>query len=135
MAAAIGAGGAFFVVHEMTMLKFPLASIGREEIPDTRAATGYRFLKHVACHTEKLLDLGDGEATGSGVGMEAGAKQNLIGIDVPDPCDHLLMHEEGLEPPGATLHDSKKLLPSDRQRIAAEPPCEVGLQTLLIKQR
>ena len=93
MAAIVRAGGPFFAVDEVATLEFPLASIRCEEISNARAATRNGFLKHFFGHLEEVLDFGNGEATGFGIGVKPGAEQDFVRINVSDPCDHLLVHE------------------------------------------
>ena len=93
MAAIVRAGGPFFAVDEVATLEFPLASIRCKEISNTRAATRNGFLKHFFGDVKEDVDVGNGEATGDGIGVKAGAEQDLVRINVSDPCDHLLVHE------------------------------------------
>ena len=133
MAAAIRTGQPFFAVYEVTTLEIPLGTIWGKEVTYARASAGNGVLKHLLCHPMQVLEPGDGQPIGSSVGMQTGPEQNLIGIDVPDSCNHLLVHQERLEPTGAALHDLKKLLPGDGERVAAEPAGKVVLQTAWIE--
>jgi hypothetical protein len=67
--------------------------------------------------------------------MQPGSEQYLIGVDVPNPRNGLLMHEEGLQSAVASLDDPEKVLAADCQWIAAESPGEIVLKLLRINQR
>ena len=43
------------------------------------------------------------EPTDREIGVKAGAEENFIRIDVPDPRDHLLVHQEGFDPATSLL--------------------------------
>ena len=132
-AAAVRAGSSFFGVHEMAMLEVALAPVGREKIAYARAAAGNGFLEHFPRHPKQFLYFGNGEAACPGIRMEPGAKQDFIGVDVPDACNDLLVHEQRFESARTSLHDTEKLILGHRQRVASEPAGEVFLKALLIK--
>ena len=74
------------------MLKLPFSSVRREEIPYARASAGNGFVQHLPCHLIEVLNLGDWKTAGLNVRMQAGSKENFIGVDISNSGDRLLMH-------------------------------------------
>jgi hypothetical protein len=42
--------------------------------------------------------------------VQTGSKENLIRVDISDPSDNLLMHQERFEPATSFLQNSHKVL-------------------------
>jgi hypothetical protein len=53
--------------------------------------------------------------------MDAGLKQDLIGVQVSDARQYALVHEHGLDHPASGCKMFLKLLPSHGQRVRAQP--------------
>ena len=74
------------------MLKLPFSSVRREEIPYARASAGNGFVQHLPYHLIEALNFGDWKTAGLHVRMQAGSKENFIGVDIANSGDRLLMH-------------------------------------------
>jgi hypothetical protein len=42
--------------------------------------------------------------------VQTGPKENFIRVDIPDPGDNLLMHQERFEPPTSLLQEPLEIL-------------------------
>jgi len=96
-AATVWTGLPFLPIHEVVVLVATFSSIGCEKVPDTRSATGNRGLKNRLHRVVYLKSRGLTQVTDVPIRMQPGAKQYLVGIDIPDTCNDLLTHEQGLE--------------------------------------
>ena len=67
--------------------------------------------------------------------MEAGPEQYFIRIDVTDPGNGLLMHEQRFESAPARRHQLYELLASHAQRFVPESPADVVLEAGSIEER
>ena len=135
MTASIRAGQSFLPIDEMSLLKLPFGSVRREEISNARTSTGNRLLQHVPCHLVEPLNLGDGKSARLGVRMQAGSKENFIGVDISNSGDRLLMHQQWLQPTMACFDQSVEVFPRDRQWIAAKAPGEIAVEAWSIQKR
>ena len=68
------------------------ASVGREEISDTGSPTGDRGPEHRLHRVIQLEPRGLAEVTDVPIRMQAGTKQNLVRIDIPDSRNDFLPH-------------------------------------------
>ncbi len=58
----------------------------------------------------ELFNPGRRKPAGLNMRVQTGSKENLIRVDIPDPGDDLLMHQEGFEPATSLLQQSHKVL-------------------------
>ena len=96
------------------------SAIRRQKIPDARAAITngvQQDLLHRVIEPPDCLGL---QPAGHSIGMKSGAIQDFIRIDVADPGNDLLMHEQGFEAAAAPHHQLSKLFPRDGQRVTSE---------------
>ncbi len=65
--------------------------------------------------------------------MKAGPKENLIRVDVPDPGNHLLVHQEGFNPPTSLMQNPHKILLRCREGIHSKSAGEIPIQSGFIQ--
>jgi len=121
-AASGRAGLPGLVIHQMPLLISPSAPVRRHEIPDAGATRTDGLGQH---RPHRLVEPPDGPITqpaGSPIRMQASAIQNFVRVDVADPGNHLLMHQQGLHTASAILDHLPEALPGDGERIASKPP-------------
>jgi hypothetical protein len=66
--------------------------------------------------------------------MEPGAKENFVRVNIPNPCDHLLMHQQRLQPSMPGLHETDKLIARYREGIDPEAASTVTVKSCPIEQ-
>ncbi len=113
----------------------PFRSIRGEEVPHAGPPAGYRLVKDLSCHLIQLLDRLRPKNRCDRIGMYSDAKQNFVGVDIPDAGDGLLVHQQGLEPTPTASDNLVKSFCRDRQRIMPKTPVEIPFQPGLIEQR
>src|SRR6266540_6295307 len=97
--AALGRTGlSGFVVDAMLFPVVPLGPVRRQKIPDAGAAGLDRFREDFLHAVVQPLDRGKLQPACRPIGMEPGAVQDFIRIDVDDAGDRLLVHEQRLKP-------------------------------------
>jgi hypothetical protein len=67
--------------------------------------------------------------------MEAGAEQDLIGVNIPDTRELLLMHEQGFDPAATLRYQRQELIPWHSQRIVSKSPSGITLQFVRAQER
>ena len=67
--------------------------------------------------------------------MKPRPEEDLVGINVPNPRDNLLAHQQGLQPAARRPEQLQELITIDRQGIMAEPSGRIPLQSRLVEQR
>ncbi len=67
--------------------------------------------------------------------MESGAKQYFIRVNIPNPRDHLLMHQQRLEASTPGLHEKDELIAWRREGIDPEAASTIAVEACLIEQR
>lgn len=87
---------AFFAIDKMMPFVLSAGPVWCKEILHARPPALNGILKNRLHHMMKSRDSGGGEATGDDTGIKPGAKKNLIGINIPDAGDDLLMHQQRL---------------------------------------
>lgn len=98
----------------MALFVLPFCSIRGKKIPHARTATGNRAVKHLSSYKEKPFDSGGRKTISRDIGVQSCAKENLIRIDVPDPGNSLLVHEQWFQPAPPTLDEPIKVFQRDR---------------------
>ena len=63
------------------------------------------------------------------------SKKNLIRVDIPDPGNDLLMHQEGFESATSRLQQFHKVLLRRGERIQAKSAGEISIKSCRIQQR
>jgi len=91
-AAMVWTGLALLPVDQVMVLVGAFPSVGREEIPHTGSPTGDRGLEHCLHRVIELKFRGLAEVTDVPIRMQAGAKQNLVRVDIPDSRNDFLPH-------------------------------------------
>ena len=82
----------FFAIHEMPTLVVAFCAIRCIEVLDARSATRNRLAKHRLHGVIERHNRSPAQPMHLTVRMEPGAKKNFVGINIPNSCDHLLMH-------------------------------------------
>ena len=85
-------GLALLPVDQVVPLVVAFASIRCEEIPHTGSPTGDCGLEHCLHRVIELKFRGLAEVTDVPIRMQAGAKQNLVRVDIPDSRNDFLPH-------------------------------------------
>lgn len=67
--------------------------------------------------------------------VQTGSKENLVRIDIPDPGDDLLVHQEGFEPATSRLQQFHKIRLRHGERIESKSASDVSIKTRPIQQR
>ena len=68
------------------------------------------------------------------VRMEPGAKENFVRVNIPNPCDHLLMHQQRLQPSTPGLHETDELIARHREGIDPKAASTVAVKSCPIEQ-
>jgi len=95
--ASVGTGLSLFPIGEMKLLVSTFAPVGGEEIAYAGSPAGNGFFQN---RLHRLIQLRPRRLTNPrcrSVRMKPDPKQNLVRIDIADPGDHLLVHQERLE--------------------------------------
>jgi hypothetical protein len=66
--------------------------------------------------------------------MESGAKKDFIRVNIPNPCDHLLMHQQRLEASTSGLHEMDELIAWHREGIDPEAASTIAVESCPIEQ-
>jgi hypothetical protein len=119
----------------MALFVSPFCSIRGKKIPHARTAAGNRAVKHLLSYKEKPFNSGGRKTISRDIGVQSCAKENLIRIDVPNPGNSLLVHEQWFQPAPPTLDEPTKIFQRDRQGITAEPAGDISIEPLLVQQR
>ena len=69
------------------------------------------------------------------VRMEPGTKENFVRVNIPNPCDHLLMHQQGLQASTPVLHETYELIALHREGIDPKAASAVAVKSCPIQQR
>jgi hypothetical protein len=67
--------------------------------------------------------------------VQTRSKENLIRVDIPDPGDNLLMHQEGFKPATSRLQQFHKVLLRRGERIQAKSAGAISIKSHPIQQR
>jgi hypothetical protein len=86
-------------------------------------------------YAKEPFDPGGRKTVGLNIGVQFRAKENLIRVNVPNPCDRLLMHEQRFQPASSALEEPMKILRGHRQGIVTESAGDVPIETFLVQQR
>ena len=93
----------------MALFVSPFCSIRGKEIPHARTAAGNRAVKHLSNYKEKPFDPGGRKTISRDIGVQSRAKEDFIRIDVPNPGNSLLVHEQWFQPGPPTLEEPIKI--------------------------
>jgi hypothetical protein len=109
-ATVIGTRLVGFSIYQMPPLVLPLCSIRGEEIPDARPATSDRFMEDLTHGVVEAFNPAHRKSADLNMRVQTGPKENFIRVDIPDPGDNLLMHQERFEPPTSLLQEPLEIL-------------------------
>ncbi len=132
-AAAVGAGLTFFAIDEMAALILAFCAVRCKEILDARSTAGNRLSQHclhsvIESDNHRLAQL-----TCHAVRMESRAKEHFVRVNISDSCDHLLMHQQRLQPSTSGFHQTDKLIARHREGIDPEAASAVAVDACLIE--
>lgn len=99
-----------FPIDPMLMFVLSLGSIGSKKIADARPSCENRLFKNLSRDLVETFDLWHGQAIDLSIWVVSGPKENLVRVNVPDPGNNLLMHEERFQPTPPLSEDSYKVL-------------------------
>src|SRR4029077_9224329 len=100
----------FFAIDEMAALVSPFCAVRCVEILDARPATGNRLVQYRLDRGIERVYRRPAQATHLKGRMQPGAKDNFVRVNIPNPCDHLLMHQERLEASSPRLQETDELV-------------------------
>jgi hypothetical protein len=66
--------------------------------------------------------------------MESGAKQYFIRVNISNPCDDLLMHQQWLQPSTPGLQEMDELISWHREGIDPEAASTIAVEACPIEQ-
>jgi hypothetical protein len=119
----------------MALFVLPFCSIWSKKIPHARTAAGNRAVKHLSSYKEKPFDSGGRKTISWNIGVQSRTKEDLIRIDVPNPGNSLLVHEQRFQPAPPVLEEPTKIFQRDRQGVVTESSGDIPVEALLIQQR
>src|SRR5688572_720109 len=93
-AAAIRTELTFFAIDKMAPLVSTFCAIRCIEVLDARSPQGNCLVQH---HLHRVVERAycrPAQPTHITVRMESGVKENFVRVNVPNPCNHLLMHQQ-----------------------------------------
>src|SRR5438034_6974804 len=105
------------------------------EILDAGSATGNRLSKHRLHGAMERDNRSSAQPIHLTVRMEPGTKENFVRVNIPNPCDHLLMHQQGLQASTPGLHVTDELIARHREGIDPEAASTITVESLPIEQR
>lgn len=91
-------------------------------------------MEHLTHNLVKLFNPGHRQSADLNMRVQTGAKENFIRIDIPDPGDDLLMHQERFEPATSCLQQSHKTLLRRGERIQPKSAGAVAIKSCSIQQ-
>lgn len=100
----------FFPINPMLVFVLSLGSIGSKKIADARPSCKNRLFKNLPRDLVETFDLCHRQAVDLSIWVVSGPEKNLIRVNVPDPRNDLLVHEERLQPTPPLSEDSYKVL-------------------------
>jgi len=83
----------------------------------------------------ELFNLSHRQSADLNMRVQTGSKENLIRVDIPDPGDDLLMHQERFEPATSRLQQFHKVLLRHGKRIQAKSTGKISIKSRPIQQR
>lgn len=83
----------------------------------------------------KFFNPGHRQSTDLNMRVQTGSKKNLIRVDIPNPSDDLLMHQERFEPATSRLQQIHKVLLRCGERIQSKSAGEISIKSCPIQQR
>lgn len=83
----------------------------------------------------ELFKLTHRQPTDLSMWVQTGSKENLIRVDIADPGDDLLMHQERFEPATSRLQQFHKVLLRRGERIQSKSAGEISIKSRPIQQR
>jgi hypothetical protein len=89
-------------------------------IPNGTSPRGNGLHKNPFERLKQGCNLGVGQTIGPGTGMNSSPKQGLVGVDIPDPGNPLLIQEHGLDPGTGGMDNFFKCLKIQAQRFGAK---------------
>ena len=129
----VGTGLTFFTIDKMALFVVTCA-VWSKEILDAGATTGNRLAQHRLHRFIKFTDRCLTQPIHFTVWMELGAKEDFVRVNIPNPRDHLLMHQQRLQPAAPGLHETDEFIARHRERIDPKAASAVTIEAGLIEQ-
>jgi hypothetical protein len=126
-AATVGAELTFFAIHKMTVFVLTFRAVRRKEIFDTGSATGNCLTQHRLYRVIESDDRAPTQSIHFTVRMESGTKENFVRVNIPNPGNHLLMHQQWLQPTTPGSHEMDKFIARHREGIDPETTGAIGV--------
>lgn len=98
-----------FAIHEMVLLVTTFGAVRRKEISDARPAAVDGVQEHLSHRVVQEIDHLPPHATRDPMWMQAGSEQNFVGVNVPDPGDRLLLHQQRFQTSPARPNEPRKV--------------------------
>ena len=118
--AAAAAGLPLAAIDPALAEKVAFAPVGMHEVIHRGPAGGDRPPQQAAQGQKKPVAVVAAEAAGSARGAQRGSKQSLVGVDVADPSDQLLIEQHALDRGATSTHAGGKLGFADAERVRTE---------------
>ncbi len=106
-------------VNAMFQLEESFAAFGVDVIADRRPAEFDRLAQDLLQSLMKLPQFGPGQRRGATARPNLGAEQRLIGIDVADAAQQLLIEQRALDRSFASVEERDEMVEVDVQRLDA----------------
>src|SRR5271155_3640792 len=90
------AGRALAAIDAMLELEESFVAVGIDIVGNRRPPEGDSLAQHFTHRSMQLAELRARDGDGAAAGADAGAKQRLVGIDVADSAQQLLIQERAL---------------------------------------
>jgi len=127
-AATVGAELTFFAIHKMTVFVLTFHTVRREEIFDAGSATGNRLTQHRLYRVIESGYRSPAKLTHFPVRMESGTKENFVRVNIPNPGNHLLVHQQWFQPTTPGSHEMDKFIARHREGIEPEATGTIGVK-------
>lgn len=124
-----------FSIDQMPPLVLSFCSIRGKEISNARSTASNRLLENLSHNPIEPFHFSHGKPSDSHVGVKAGPEEYLIGVDVSDAGNDLLMHQKRLQPTASFSQNSHKIRLRHEKGINPESAREISFKPRLVQQR
>lgn len=133
-AATVGAELTFFAINKMTVFVLTFRTVRGKEIFDAGSATGNRLTQH---RLHGVIESGyrrPAQLTHFTVRMESGTKENFVRVNIPNPGNHLLMHQQWFQPTTPGSYEMDKFIARHCERIDPKATGSIGIEPYPVEQ-
>ena len=127
-AATVGAELTFFAINKMTVFVLTFRTVRRKEIFDAGSATGNRLTQHRLHGVIESDYRAPTQTTHFTVRMESGTKENFVRVNIPNPGNHLLMHQQWFQSTTPGSHEMDKFIARHCEGIDPKATGTIGVE-------